>query len=134
MGLHGRVLWAGYREEVAPILAAADMFVFPSFYDALPTVLMEAMAAGLPVVATNTGGIPEIIEHGVTGLLIQPGSSDALVEAVASLASDTDQRRMLAAAAKRKANGYFSDSAWTRRLRDVYTGVLYGTSTKTGGA
>jgi glycosyltransferase involved in cell wall biosynthesis len=76
------VHFTGYQsqDEVAAILATADAFVLPSFAEGVPVVLMEALAANLPVIATRITGVPELVEDGVSGLLVSPGDADALAE------------------------------------------------------
>jgi glycosyltransferase involved in cell wall biosynthesis len=120
-GIADRIRWAGYRRDVDQLLAGADVFVHPSLDDAFPTVLLEAMAAGLPVVASNVGGIPEIVQPGITGQLVPPGDAAALAAAIRGLlASDFTSTRTVAktAAAQR-----FSTAAWIERLERVYDEV-----------
>ena len=86
-GLAGRVVFAGFREDVAALLAAADLVVHPSHADALPTALIHALAAGVPAVATRVGGIPEIVGDDA-GVLVPPAEPAALAGAVRDLAGD----------------------------------------------
>ena len=81
-GVAEQVLFLGHRSDVPRLLQAADLFVFPTYYEGHPFALLEAMAAGLPVVTAATGGIPEAIEHNVHGLLTRPGDSCELLEAL----------------------------------------------------
>ena len=88
-GLGGRVIFAGYRTDVAAVLDAADVLVHPSRDDAFPTALLEAMAAGVPSVATAVGGIPEAVADGETGFLIPaPPRADDLADALEPLLAD----------------------------------------------
>ena len=123
-GAAGAVAWPGFRRDVPDLLAAADLFVLPSHDDAFPTALLEAMAARLPVVATRTGGIPEIVEEGATGRLVPPGDAAALARAVSELLADPAARRSLGEAGQRRARERFSTSAWLGRLERVYGEVL----------
>lgn len=123
-GLGRAVVWAGFRRDVPAFLAAADLFVLPSRDDAFPTVLLEAQAAGVPVVASRAGGIPEIVEDGTTGLLAPPGDAAALARAVSALLADPAARRRLAEAGRRRAEERFSTGAWLARLEAVYAEVL----------
>ncbi len=93
-GLNGRVTFAGAlgQDEVRGHYARADVFCLPSFAEGVPVVLMEAMAAGLPVVTTRIAGVPELVEDGVEGLLTSPGRADQLEAALARLARDPDLR------------------------------------------
>lgn len=92
-GLDEFVYFLGFRTDIPELLAAADLVVLPSFAEALPTVLLEAAAAGRPVVATRVGGTPEVVEHGRTGLLVPPDDVPALRRAVVELLGDDDRAR-----------------------------------------
>jgi glycosyltransferase involved in cell wall biosynthesis len=119
-GVSHRIRWAGYRKDVESLLAGCDLLVHPSLADAFPTVLLEAMAAGLPIVATNVGGIPEIVEPGVTGRLVPAGDAEALATEVANLLQDSGMRRAMSEKAREVAMDRFSTEAWIRRLETVY--------------
>ena len=130
-GVGDRIRWAGYRRDVEELLAGADLFVLPSLADAFPTVLLEAMAAGVPAVASNVGGIPEIIQNGRTGTLVPPGDADALARGIASLLSDAAARERMRATTPGEAERRFSTAAWLRRLDDVYADVVPSNALKT---
>ena len=87
------VIFAGARQDIPRLLGAMDIFVLPSLNEALPIVILEAMAVGLPVVATRVGGVPEIVQDGATGLLVAPGDEAALLDALSRLAEDPALRR-----------------------------------------
>ncbi|HYO75605.1 MAG TPA: glycosyltransferase family 4 protein, partial [Thermoanaerobaculia bacterium] len=123
-GIGDRVRWAGYRTDVDTILAGCDALVHPSLDDAFPTVLLEAMAAGLPVVATRVGGIPEIVNDGATGILVPPGDAEALASGIEELLSDRERMRRMGALATDSAITRFSTAAWVSRLTAVYDEVL----------
>jgi glycosyltransferase involved in cell wall biosynthesis len=84
-GLARNVRFLGERSDVAALLGAADLFVLPSRSEASPNSVVEAMAAGLPVVATRVGGVPELIESGVNGMLVPPDHPDALTAVLLDL-------------------------------------------------
>jgi len=92
------VIWAGQSTDVAKVLAMMDVFAFPSIDEGLGIAFLEAMHAGKAVVASDTGGIPEVIEHGRNGLLCPPGDATQLSERLFDLYVDPDERRRLAAA------------------------------------
>jgi glycosyltransferase involved in cell wall biosynthesis len=98
-GLEDRVLFAGHTDDVAATLRGHDVFVLPSRSEAFPNSVIEAMATGLPVVASDIGGIPELIEHGRNGLLVRPGDAGELARAVIELL----RRQSFARALGRKA-------------------------------
>ncbi|HEX5473905.1 MAG TPA: glycosyltransferase [Vicinamibacterales bacterium] len=100
-GVADRVRFLGHRDDVPQLLAQADAFVLPSRTEAFPNGLVEAMAAGLPVIASGVGGISELVEDGVTGLLVPPGDPGALAAAVDRLAADPQAAWAMGAAARR---------------------------------
>ena len=101
--LGSAVLFLGHRHDIPNLLAASDLVVLPSRSEALPTVAMEAAAAGRAMVASRVGGVPEVVEDGVTGMLVPPGDPRALSESISVLLADPTRRQALASAARRKA-------------------------------
>jgi glycosyltransferase involved in cell wall biosynthesis/peptidoglycan/xylan/chitin deacetylase (PgdA/CDA1 family) len=91
LGVADRVRFLGHRDDVPTVLEAADIFVLPSRSEAFPNSVMEAMAAGVPVVASNVGGIPELVRDGYNGRLVPPGNADALANAVLGLLDHPEQ-------------------------------------------
>jgi glycosyltransferase involved in cell wall biosynthesis len=91
-GISDRVRWFPYRGDVGPYLAALDLFVLPSAWEALPLSLLEAMSCGLPIVATAVGGTPEAVIDGVTGRLIDHGDEEGLAAALRELLADRGAR------------------------------------------
>jgi glycosyltransferase involved in cell wall biosynthesis len=114
------VRFAGARRDVPTLLAGADLFVLASLEDAFPTVLLEAMAAGLPVVASRTGGIPEIIDDGITGTLVPPGNPMALAEALRNLVDDRARCERMGHQGRQRIERFFSMGVWVDALSDVY--------------
>jgi glycosyltransferase involved in cell wall biosynthesis len=96
----------GYRPDALDVLAAGDLFVLSSRQEGLPVALMEALALGLPVVATAVGGIPEAVTDGVEGRLVEPGRPDELTDAIAQLVSDPLLRSRFADAASRRSENF----------------------------
>lgn len=122
--LGDRVVFAGHRDDVPDVVAACDVLLHPSDFDAYPTTLLEAMRAGRPVVASAVGGIPEIVDDGLTGLLVPPGDVEAFADAVTQLARDTKRRRALGDAGRAKFESSFEAGAWAARVRKIYESVL----------
>jgi colanic acid/amylovoran biosynthesis glycosyltransferase len=110
LGIAGQVTFAGRLHEAATLAAIADsdMLVLPSFMEGLPIVLMEAMALGVPVIASRVAGIPELVIEGETGLLFDPANWGALATAIARLAEDAALGNRLAEAARSKVAADFS--------------------------
>jgi glycosyltransferase involved in cell wall biosynthesis len=101
-GLADRVVFAGFRRDLDVLLPAFSVFCLSSRLEGLGTSLLDAMAFGLPVVATAAGGIPEAVEDGVTGRLAPPRDPRALADALADVLSDEPRRRALGAAGRRR--------------------------------
>jgi len=94
--LSSHVHFLGVRSDVEEILRTMNLFVSPSLWEGLPTVILEAMAARVPVICTAVSGSSELVEHGHTGLIVQPGSGDMLAEAILNLLDSRDQARRMA--------------------------------------
>jgi glycosyltransferase involved in cell wall biosynthesis len=123
--LGGRVKFLGWRDDLPEVLAALDIVVQPSTEpEAFGRSAAEAQAAGVPVIATRLGGLPEVVEEGVTGLLIPPGDSDALAEAIRSLATDPERRQAMGAAGRERAQRLFTRAAHARAIQSVYDELL----------
>lgn len=90
LGLEKHVVLAGFREDVLAVTKSADLFVMSSVTEGLGSAVLDAMAMGLPVVGTRAGGIPEVIEDGVTGALVPPGEADALADAIVEMLERSD--------------------------------------------
>ena len=124
LGLGSRVVWTGHRDDVCDILPALDLVALPSSEESLPLSLLEAMAAGLPVVATTAGGIPECVADGETGTLVPPADVDALAEAIIPLLRDPSLRRRYGEAGRRRVREHFSPEVQTARIESVFASVV----------
>jgi glycosyltransferase involved in cell wall biosynthesis len=100
LGIGSHMTFLGQRSDVAELMPQFDVFVQPSLREGLPNAVLEASALGLPIIATAVGGVPELVEHGQTGLLVPPGSSQELAQALVRLARDDGLRATLGAAAR----------------------------------
>jgi glycosyltransferase involved in cell wall biosynthesis len=120
-GLGGAAVLAGHREDVMAVLDAADVLVHPSHTDVFPTVLLQALAAGVPIVASRVGGIPEIVDDGRTGLLVPPPlAASGFADRLARLLRDPDLRRTFANRGRKRFEDEFTAQRWAGRLRAVY--------------
>jgi glycosyltransferase involved in cell wall biosynthesis len=108
LGLTGSVTFCGAATELRPIFAASDVFVMPSLIEGMSNAILEAMAAGLPVVATRVGGNVDVIIDGQSGLLVEAASPRALADAMAQLASDPSRRATLGSAARARVESHYS--------------------------
>jgi glycosyltransferase involved in cell wall biosynthesis len=124
LGVDRAIRFLGYRADTAPLLAAMDIFMLPSHWEGLPVSILEAMHAGVPVITTGVGGIPELVRDGEEALIIEPRRPDLIAQAVGRLAADEDVRRRLALAAQRRARNEFSLETMVRRHEEVYARLL----------
>ena len=111
------------NEKVPQYIAASDVFVLPSLSEGLPVVTLEVIACGLPIVATNVGGIPEIVQDGENGFLVEPENSKAIAEKVLMLLGNDELRKQISQNNLEKSKNY-SWEAVVDKLEDVYLGVL----------
>jgi glycosyltransferase involved in cell wall biosynthesis len=123
LGLGKRCMFAGEVPDARPWLSAIDLLVHPAVFEGTPNVVMEAMAAGRPVLATNVDGISEVLEDGRTGRLVPPGDADALAAAIYELASNTPARLELGVRAAEQARKFDLD-AMIRAYEGAYEKVL----------
>jgi glycosyltransferase involved in cell wall biosynthesis len=122
-GVADRVHLLGFRSDAAELLEQFDMLVLPSWIEGLPGVVLEAMAHGKPVIATPVGGTPELVEDGVTGIIVPARDPEALAEAIRTLAADRGRAQALGAAGRERAARDFSETAMTGRVLEVYDAV-----------
>jgi glycosyltransferase involved in cell wall biosynthesis len=102
LGIVRHCLFLGYQEDVAPYFAAFDAMVLPSANEGTPVTVIEALAAGRPVVATRVGGVPDVVHEGEHGFLVEPGDVDALADRLVTLARDPELRERLGAAGRER--------------------------------
>ena len=118
----------GYQSQaqVRELLRETDVFVMASFAEGVPVVLMEAMASGVPVVSSNIAGIPELVEDGVSGMLVPPGDAAAVARAAGRLLSDPDLRARFGAAGRSTVEREFNLATEAARLRHTFAESLAG--------
>ncbi len=124
LGIGDKVRWLGSRSDVPEVLAAADLAVSASHQEGSSNAVLEAMAAGVPVVGTAVGGTPEAVTHGVHGLLVPPRDPAAIGLAVAALLEDVELRRGMGRAAARRIRDEYSMQACIGRYLGIYDAVL----------
>jgi glycosyltransferase involved in cell wall biosynthesis len=124
LNLDDRVTFLGRRRDVPALIAAADLVVLPSWYEGLPLAVLEAMAAGRPVVASRIPGIQEIITEGTDGVLFEPGDAADLARAINEVLADPGKARRLGAAARQTVSGGFSAEVMADRVGQVYAALL----------
>lgn len=119
-GLEEKVILLGFRDKAQNLLKIFDIFILPSLKEGVPYVLLEAGLAERPVIASAVGSIPEIIEDGVTGILVPPRDVEALTEAVDQLAGNAPKRTLLGKALKEKIEANFSKETMLAKTIDLY--------------
>jgi glycosyltransferase involved in cell wall biosynthesis len=122
--LDGGVRFLGFRSDLADLMAAADLFVLASRWEGCPMAVLEAMAMGLPVIASRVGGVPEMIEDGVSGLLLPAGDALALSRAITHLLGDRALACQLGQAARRRVENCFTVQQGAGALAAVYREVV----------
>jgi glycosyltransferase involved in cell wall biosynthesis len=123
-GVGDRVLFTGWSSEPRRYLSGFDVFVLPSRYEGFPLSIIEAMLAGLPVVATDVGSVSECVRNGEAGVLVPPDDHAALVEALARLLGDQVVRARLGARGREVASASFTDTTMARSYEQLYAEIL----------
>jgi glycosyltransferase involved in cell wall biosynthesis len=126
LGLDDRVLLTGPRNDVEEILAASSVVAHPGEQEGFSNAILEAMAAGLPVVAASAGGNPEAVADGETGLLVPPGDAHAFAEAILGLLRDPSRARELGEAGRRRARELFSMERMVSGIENTYLELIEG--------
>lgn len=124
LGLQDRVRFLGWRMDVDCLIASWDVLVIPSLEEAFPLSALEAMAAARPVVASRVGGLPELIVDGVTGRLVPPGDTEALVRCIAELAQNRQQLAHMGDEGWDRVHRLFSAARMSQQTAQLYDGLL----------
>ncbi len=127
-GLRKRFRFIGHQSDVFPVLCASDLFVLPSRSEGFSNALLEAMAVGLPCIATRVGGNAEAVQDGKTGLLIEPEDPSAIADSIYRLIRNPRKANEMGSAAKKRAIENFSLESMIQKLSTVYDDLLYGSS------
>ena len=122
--LEDGVTFTGVRSDIPEILSALDLFVLPSLWEGLPNVILEAMAAGLPVVATAVGGAPELVADGQTGLLVPPAQAEALEQAIMQMLENPAQAKNMGQAGHERVLTHFSLAQTVAATTALYDELL----------
>lgn len=124
LGIRADVEFLGVRRDVARLLHASDVVVLPSVVEALPMVLLEAMAAGIPVIASAVGSVPELVRSGETGLLIPPADEESLAGAIAYILEDGARADRMRTRARELVAAHYSIDGTADRYRDLFDDVM----------
>jgi L-malate glycosyltransferase len=126
LGISGLVHAAGAQQDVLPLLSVADVFLLPSAQESFGLAALEAMACEVPVVASNVGGLPEVIEHGVTGFLHAPDDLDGMAASAVAVLTDSDLHKGIVSAACQRARERFCEERVVPMYEELYSGVGRG--------
>ncbi len=132
LGIGERVRFLGFQPDPLPIVACFNVFALSSLYEGLPLALLEAMALGKPPVVTAVGGVPEVVQDGVNGLLVPPRDPSALAHKLLRLLNDPALRHKLAINARRTVEQHFTIGRMVREVEAVYKGLFSGEEAVTG--
>jgi N-acetyl-alpha-D-glucosaminyl L-malate synthase BshA len=131
LGIAARVAFLGEQEYIEALLPLADVFLLPSSHESFGLVALEAMSSGVPVIATRVGGMPEVIEDGVSGFLRDPGDVAAMTEVALELARNPGLRRQVSHAARARAAGHFAQGRAVEFYESYYRRLLAGAGERT---
>jgi glycosyltransferase involved in cell wall biosynthesis len=129
LDLQNAIVFLGYQKDVSKIMTTFDIFALPSLREPFGLVTLEAMAMAKPVIATNTGGTPEIVIDGQTGILVPPRNVSALADAIIRLLRDKQLAMRMGLAGRARVHDCFSVEKMMNKIEDVYEGVLAGRQT-----
>jgi len=124
LGLTHQVIWTGFRSDVPELLRLCDIFVLPSLREPFGRVIIEAMATGRPVVATKSGGVPEVVVDGQTGLLVPPNDDAVLAAAIETLLIDRKCAQQMGVAGLARARELFSTDRVAQQVQELYRRIL----------
>ncbi len=131
--LSDSVLFTGFQMEVSEIIATFDVAVLPSFFEGMGRVLLEAMAMEKPVVASRVGGIPDLVEHGINGLLVRPGNVQELAGALKKILNDEGLARKMGIRGRKRIKEKFDADVMAKSIEKVYQGLLTGKGIRVDG-
>ncbi|MBI2815515.1 MAG: glycosyltransferase [Acidobacteria bacterium] len=124
LGLGDRVRFLGWQTDIFPVMNRWDVFAMPSLEEGFGIAALEAMAAGLPVVASNVGGVPELVEHGRTGWLVPPSDVAALADRLRALLLDAKIRSVMGSAGRERARNHFPVQRMVGEISKIYDGLV----------
>jgi len=130
LGLDGQLRFVGFKRDAARLMYAFDLFVLPSWIEGLPVTILEAMAAGKPVVATTVGGVPELVLEGETGLLVPPRDSQRLAEAITKLLQQPDAARCMGESGRERVRREFSQKKMLDQTMALYRHYEFSTESR----
>lgn len=125
LGIMDQVVFTGFRRDIPDVLAGFDLFIMPSLSEGLGTAVLEAAAAGLPIIASNIGGIPDIIQTNKNGLLVPPGDPKVLTEGILTLYSSSETALSYGREAQEYVKLHFSEGALGKKTEETYLNLMH---------
>jgi glycosyltransferase involved in cell wall biosynthesis len=119
-----RFVWGGFRDDLDRLIAAWDLAVLPSYTEGLPNIALEAFCAGVPVVGTAVGGIPEVVEDGLSGYLVPPGDPQTLASRIVAALSSEDRRRSMGEHGRKRIANDFTFPKMATQYRQLFEELL----------
>ncbi|MEG6616486.1 N-acetyl-alpha-D-glucosaminyl L-malate synthase BshA [Peptococcaceae bacterium 1198_IL3148] len=126
LNLNSRVHFLGQQQDVVPLLSVSDLLLLPSRRESFGLVALEALACGVPVVASNVGGLPEVVANGITGLLADCGDPRAMAQLSIKILSDDSLWQKISWAARQSAENFFNADRWVNHYEEIYYSLLAG--------
>jgi glycosyltransferase involved in cell wall biosynthesis len=120
LGLSRQVVFTGYREDMAEVLRALDLLVIPSLHEGVPQIALQALACQVPIIASNVGGIPVVVQAGRTGRLVPPGDPGALAKAIREVFANPEATRAMYVEGRRLVEANYSLPTMLDRLEELY--------------
>ncbi len=130
LGCKDKIEFAGFQKNIIDWLKKFDVFVLSSIQEGIPVAMLEAMAACLPIIATSVGGIPEVIDSGINGILVEPENPEKMAEAIATVMKDFSFRKKMAQEGRNTAKKIYSQSAICNQYKNLYLNLLEQTYVK----
>jgi glycosyltransferase involved in cell wall biosynthesis len=126
LGLSTHFILAGWRDDIPQVLSACDIFIMVSINEGMGRAFVEAQAAGLPVIGTRAGGVPEVVDEGKTGLLVDPDDSEGLADAIVTLYNKRERLEEMAVRCRHWVDPRFNDETMVKKIEAVYQSVYEG--------
>ena len=124
LGIGGRFVWGGFREDLDRLITAWDLAVLPSYTEGLPNIALEAFCAGVPVVGTAVGGIPEVVEDGASGYLVPPGDPEALARRIRDILLSEEERRSMGQRGRERVLNEFAFEAKCKQYQKLWADLV----------
>jgi glycosyltransferase involved in cell wall biosynthesis len=126
LGLKSKMLFLGFCEDTVSLFGALDLYVLPSLDEGIPLTVLEALASRVPVVATRVGGVPEVIDDGFNGVLVEPDDADSLAKAILWVRGSPSVRKKIVEEGEKLVKTKYNVKDWVRRLESIYSNMANG--------